>query len=175
MKKLLAAALAAAFVALGGAMFAAPALAQTNMPQFSDSIQFSDGSPKPFRATKQAGEQIRLNGDDGGGVGNSTNDVVSFGFVSDYVRICHVGRGNTVYVRFGTAVPTGSTTLTVFASGDLVVPGTAMVLTGASGDLTSSNAVYEPVCLDGPFATRGVVIATSDGGVATLDVIAVGD
>lgn len=174
MKKLLAAALAAAFVALGGAMFAAPALAQSNMPQFSDSLQFPDGSPRPFRATKFAGEQVRLNGGTGG-IGNSTNDVVTFGFTSDYVRICQVGRGDPVYVRFGTAVPTGATTLTVFASGDANVRGTALVVSAASSDNTNSNAWHSSVCIDGPIAAGGVILAVNTGTRATLDVIAIGD
>lgn len=176
MKKLLAAALAAAFVALGGALFAAPAVAQGELPQFSVNQQFPNGAAKPFRVTKHGGRISQLDG--------ATNDVVTWDFLSDHVSVCLThstifpNGPAPVYIRFGTSVPTGATTISVFATGDANVPGQAMVLAAASPDATTSSTPsgeMQPVCLAGPWRTRGIVLATAAARQATVNVIVVGD
>ena len=172
MKKLLAAALAAAFVVLGGLGFAAPAFAQDGWPTFSDDQQFPNGSPKPFRATKTSGMRIQL-------TTSNTNDALSFGFLSDFISICVERSAHPVFVRLATALPSLTTTLGIFATGDLNVPGRALVIAqpaslNAQGSQLGDST--QPVCLSGPFRSLGVVVAgVPITGEITANVWAAGD
>lgn len=172
MKKLLAAALAAAFVVLGGLGFAAPASAQDGWPSFSVNNQFPNGSPKPFRATKTSGMRIQL-------TTSNTNDALSFGFLSDYISICVERTAQPIFVRLATALPSLTTTIGIFASGDLNVAGRALVIAqpaslNAPGNQLSSND--DQVCLSGPFRSQGVVVAgVPTINEATVNVWAAGD
>lgn len=149
-------------------VFVTPAAAQ--MPQFSDDKVLRNGQPAPFRATKQAGEFVDFNSP-------STNDIVSFGFTSDYVSVCVRGASETVYLRFATAVPTGATTITVFASGDANVSGSAIPISynQETDSSLAAQAETPSVCWEGPVSTQGVVLAVTTSGTASVDVYAVGD